>query len=329
MKVSKFSVLSFALMASLSVQAFADDNAALNSRDPIVAKVGSQSIRRSDVFDYIRMTSPRLAADPETLTKIFPKMVRDMTTRLATTKKAREQKLDQTVEVKKMKQECELGVLHQAYLFHGLKDSFPEEELKKEYDIYKKDFVVEDQIEAFHILSKSEKNAKDIVARLKTGEEFSKLAKESEDPGSKDKGGELGYLGKNDVPPEFSKALFDLKENEYTDAPIKTDFGFHVIKRGKLRKSEPGAYEKIKADLLPLRLVQKKVMERIQKAREDAKIEEFNIDGSPLSQTPAVLNLGGPSDNTSTSSSTPSASEDKKTAEDTVGAAVGELVGRK
>jgi len=322
-------------MASISVIALADDEPSLNSRDPVVAKVGSQSIRRSDVFDYIRMTSPRLATDPETLSKIFPKMVHDITTRFATTKKAREMKLDQTVEVKKMKQECELGVLHQAYLFHGLKDSFPEDELKKEYEIYKKDFVIEDQTQTTHILVKDESDAKDIIARLKQGEDFSALAKKSEDPGSREKGGDLGYIGKNDVPPEFSKALFALKDGEFTEAPVKSDFGFHIIKRGKTRKSDPAAYEKVKADLLPLRLIQKKVLERIQKAREDAKIEEFNIDGSPLSQTPPmIIKPEGTSSEEATStgaisgSSSSSSSEGNKF-EDTSGAATGAFVGRK
>jgi len=318
-------------MASISVIALADDEPSLNSRDPVVAKVGNQSIRRSDVFDYIRMTSPRLATDPETLSKIFPKMVHDITTRFATTKKAREMKLDQTVEVKKMKQECELGVLHQAYLFHGLKESFPEDELKKEYEIYKKDFVIEDQTQTTHILVKDENDAKDIIARLKQGEDFSTLAKKSEDPGSREKGGDLGYIGKNDVPAEFSKALFALKDGEFTDAPVKTDFGFHIIKRGKTRKSDPAAYEKVKADLLPLRLIQKKVLERIQKAREDAKIEEFNIDGSPLSQTPPMIikseeASSGAASTGEISGASPSGSDKL---EDTAGAAAGAFVGRK
>src|SRR5678816_854890 len=67
--------------------------------------------------------------------------------------------------------------------------------------------------------------------RAKAGEDFGKLAREmSEDPGSKDKGGDLGWVSKGDMVPQFEEALFALKKGEITAEPVRTPFGFHAVK---------------------------------------------------------------------------------------------------
>ncbi len=82
------------------------------------------------------------------------------------------------------------------------------------------------------------KKAEDIIKRLKNGEDFAKIAKEeSDDPGSKDKGGDLGFVQRGVFVPEFDKVLFDeLKDGEITPKPIKTQFGYHIIQRLESRE---------------------------------------------------------------------------------------------
>jgi len=88
------------------------------------------------------------------------------------------------------------------------------------------------QAHGAHILVTDEALAKTIIDELNKGGDFSALAaKYSTDPGSKDKGGDLGWVGKGQFVPEFEKALFDdLKVGELTQVPVKTQYGFHVIK---------------------------------------------------------------------------------------------------
>ncbi len=87
-----------------------------------------------------------------------------------------------------------------------------------------------DKVHCAHILVKTENEAKEILEDLKTGESFSELAKEHSMCPSKRNGGDLGDFGRGQMVKEFEKAAFDLKKNE-TSGPVKTEFGWHIIKR--------------------------------------------------------------------------------------------------
>ncbi|KIL30595.1 peptidylprolyl isomerase [Bacillus subtilis] len=86
------------------------------------------------------------------------------------------------------------------------------------------------EIKASHILVADEKTAKEVKAKLDKGDDFAKLAKEySKDPGSKDKGGNLGYFTKGKMVPEFDKVVFTMDVGKISE-PVKTQFGYHIIK---------------------------------------------------------------------------------------------------
>jgi peptidyl-prolyl cis-trans isomerase D len=116
-------------------------------------------------------------------------------------------------------------------------------DVEKYYTEHAKEFEAPRQVKASHVLarvgetggSEAEDKARDkiaeVIRRAKAGEDFGKLAKEvSEDPGSKDKGGELGWVSPGDMVPQFEQALFALKKGELTAEPVRTPFGFHAIK---------------------------------------------------------------------------------------------------
>jgi parvulin-like peptidyl-prolyl isomerase len=113
----------------------------------------------------------------------------------------------------------------------------------------KKNFNQPEKIEAAHILFKVEKPAQDAAARqkaekllgeLKAGADFKALAKKhSEDSSNKDKGGDLGAFAKGDMVPSFESAAWALKPGEYTQTPVKTDFGYHLILRGRTLPAGP------------------------------------------------------------------------------------------
>ncbi|KEO80973.1 foldase protein PrsA [Tumebacillus flagellatus] len=105
-----------------------------------------------------------------------------------------------------------------------------DQEIKDYYDKNKESLGTPEQVHARHILVKDEAKAKELYEKLKANPaDFEKLAKEnSEDPGSKDKGGDLGTFGKGAMVPEFETAAFAAKPNEIV-GPVKSEFGYHII----------------------------------------------------------------------------------------------------
>lgn len=106
------------------------------------------------------------------------------------------------------------------------------------------------EYKARHILVKTEGEAKDIIAQLDKGADFSKLAKtKSLDTGSGEKGGDLGWFSPSQMVPEFSKATAALKKGHYTKVPVKSQFGWHVIKLDDTRPVKPPSFDEIKQRL--------------------------------------------------------------------------------
>lgn len=131
------------------------------------------------------------------------------------------------------------------------------------------------QAHAAHILVTGEITATNVLKRLDAGEDFAALAKElSQDPGSKENGGDLGWVGKGNFVPEFEKAIFDdLKPGETTKTPVKTQYGFHIIKlfeRTQKPLIDPSKIDEMVAQQLDSTLQQKRydaVTAKIEEAR--------------------------------------------------------------
>lgn len=124
-----------------------------------------------------------------------------------------------------------------------------EDELKEYYEEHKDDFKELEQVKARHILVEDETAARDIEKELAEGADFAELAKaKSEDPGSKDKGGDLGYFGRGVMDPAFEKAAFSLKIGE-TSAPVKSSFGYHIIRVEDKKPEKTPAFEEVRKDV--------------------------------------------------------------------------------
>lgn len=117
------------------------------------------------------------------------------------------------------------------------KNPITDAEMKGEYERIRKE-LGEKEYRARHILVKTEEEARAITAKLKVGAKFEEMAKASDDPGSKDKGGDLDWATASTFVPEFSKAMSALKKGEVTDTPVKTQFGFHVIRLDDVRDTQ-------------------------------------------------------------------------------------------
>jgi peptidyl-prolyl cis-trans isomerase C len=111
-------------------------------------------------------------------------------------------------------------------------------DVQKEYDKFKAQ-AGGTEYKARHILVEKEDEAKAIVAQLKAGAKFDELAKKnSKDPGSAPNGGDLDFAGPGSYVPEFSQAMVALKKGEYTETPVKTQFGYHIIKLEDTRAAQ-------------------------------------------------------------------------------------------
>ena len=129
------------------------------------------------------------------------------------------------------------------------KNPISEADIKNAYEQYKKDLGAQ-EFNAKHILVASEQEAKDIIAELNKGGNFAKIAKDkSKDPGSKDKGGELGWFPANTMVKPFAEALTVLKKGSVSAAPVQTQFGWHVIKLEDTRPLQAPEFDKVKDDL--------------------------------------------------------------------------------
>ena len=146
------------------------------------------------------------------------------------------------------------------------------DKLQKFYDEAVKGLPPEEEAHARHILVPEEEEAKKIVARLKAGEDFAKLAKElSKDPGSGKEGGDLGWFGKGQMVPEFADAAFALKAGEVS-VPVKSQFGWHIIKLEEKRNKPLPPLAEVREELTRY-MMQKAQQEMIMKLRSEAKID--------------------------------------------------------
>ncbi|ABE50148.1 PpiC-type peptidyl-prolyl cis-trans isomerase [Methylobacillus flagellatus KT] len=152
------------------------------------------------------------------------------------------------------------------------KNPVSEADIKLAYEKYKQE-LGDKEYSARHILVSTEAEAKDIIAQLGKGGDFAKLAKEkSKDPGSQEKGGDLGWFSAAGMVKPFSDAVVKLQKGKYTTTPVQTQFGWHVIKLEDTRATQPPSYDDVK-DGLQKQLQQRNLEKLLTDLRSKAKIE--------------------------------------------------------
>ena len=164
------------------------------------------------------------------------------------------------------------GVLIGAYLNDYVKTHpVTEDQIKKEYEEIKAK-LGNKEYKARHILVEKEDDAKAIIAKLKKGEKIEDLAKDSKDPGSKDRGGDLGWANPASFVPPFSAAMTKLEKGKFTETPVKSDFGWHVIQLEDTRELKLPGIDEAKGQI-GQQLTQRMVQKHIDDLRAKAKVE--------------------------------------------------------
>jgi peptidyl-prolyl cis-trans isomerase C len=250
--------------------------------DPVVARVGDDEIHLSDISaaadglpaQYHNMSSQAL----------YPLLLDQAIDRNALVAYARAKGLDKDPAVQRQMQIAANQVLADELMRREVGPQLTENAIRARYDRDIANKPGEEEVHARHILVSSETEANKIIAELKKGADFTALAKaRSTDPGAA-QGGDLGFFKKGDMLPEFAEVAFALKPGQISDKPVKTQYGWHVIKVEERRSAPPPTYAEVH-DELRQQLIQEDVQKVLADARSGVKVEKFNADGSPIRAT--------------------------------------------
>jgi peptidyl-prolyl cis-trans isomerase C len=254
-------------------------------KDPVVATVNGQPIRLSEL-EIAQQALPQQYRNMP-LQAVFPALLDRIVDSKLVVQEGKKNKVTDDPAFKKRMAFVEDQVLQDFWIQREVARKVTQEKLQQRYEERLKSMPAEEEVHARHILVSTEDEAKAIIAELKKGAAFDKLAKEkSTDKASGAEGGDLGWFKKSDMVKEFADAAFALKKDELTETPVKTQFGYHVIKVEDRRKAPPPAFEEL-ADQLREEMAREAVTAQLDQLRSGAKIEKFNMDGSKVEAAPA------------------------------------------
>lgn len=186
---------------------------------------------------------------------------------------AQEAKIEETDEYKRQLVTAKEDLARKLFLEKKVEEKVTDEEIKKLYDEYVSKFESQKEVKAKHILVDTEDKAKEVIAKVKKGEDFVKLAQEY----SKDQV-DLGYFTKEMMVPEFSDAAFKMNKGEYSKKPVKTQFGYHVILVEDVRASKPLTLAEVEPQLKNM-VTQQAIANIFEELRNNAKVEKYTLEG--------------------------------------------------
>jgi peptidyl-prolyl cis-trans isomerase C len=247
-------------------------NGAPAPADPkeVVATVNGRQITRQDVLDSASDVPPQYLAQ---IDKLFPQLLNRLIGIQLIGAKGREQGLADDPEVKKLVKQAEEEAISRAYIQKVIDQKVNEEAIQKIYDADLKEHPPQIEIRASHILVKTEDEAKDIIKQLDGGADFATLAKDkSIDKGSGQNGGDLNWFTKETMVKEFSDAAFAMQRGDVSKVPVKSQFGWHIIKITDSRMQAPVPLEQRRDDIRKA-LSQEALHQEVQGLIGGAKIE--------------------------------------------------------
>jgi peptidyl-prolyl cis-trans isomerase C len=259
--------------------------------DPVVANVNGKEIHRS-ALEELKQRIPQLRQVPIEKVyaeeSVYSQLLDQIITGELILDQARKQKLEDDPKVKAAFKEAQNNILQQAWVAKKVDADITEAQIRARYDDLMKTAQPKEEVKARHILVDTEDAAKAVIADLKAGISFEEEAKaKTKDPSGKNNGGDLGYITKDETVPEFAEAAFKLKPGETTQAPVKTQFGWHVIKVEDRRMAPPPSYEEAKGSVRN-ELAQKDIQKIIEGLRASAIIKRFKADGTPMADSGKV-----------------------------------------
>ncbi len=281
MPFSKSRIFLVSTISLLVLSACNADDSKQASKLEAAATVNGKPISKLSV-DLIAKQSGGRADTPEARKAIVEQLAIQMLVADEAVKKG----LDKTPEFKEQVEVIKQSALANAYVADYFKNNpVSDSTLKAEYDKLSAE-AAGTEYKARHILVATEAEARDIIAQLKKdASAFEKLAREkSQDPGSRETGGDLGWFDLKSMVPEFSTAVSKLEKGKFTEQPVQTQFGYHVIVLEDSRAIKPPAFEDVKANLTK-HIQQQNLQKQLDELKAKAKIEI--VGATPAAKAPA------------------------------------------
>jgi peptidyl-prolyl cis-trans isomerase C len=277
-------VLPIAAGCSKDSSSSSSETQAPSAADPVVARVNGVDIRQSD----LALAEEDLGADMQSVSPDARRehLISYLADIIMVNQAAEKKKLADNPEFKRRLAFLRNKLLMGYELQEEAKAAINDEALQQTYNEAVKSVGGQEEVRARHILVESEDEAKALLDQIKGGADFATIAKEkSKDPGAAE-GGDLGYFTKDQMVPEFAEVAFKMYPGQLSN-PVKTQFGWHIIKVEDKRTKQPPEFDKVK-DQIEAYLARKSQSEFISKLRQSAKIERFDKpaeQGKPAGQS--------------------------------------------
>ncbi len=223
-----------------------------------------------DLPDEVRAAPPQM---------LYPLLLDQLIAGRAITAAARRAGLDRDEEVRARIRRAEEQELQQAWLSREIGDRVTPDSIRARYDREVASRPAEEEVRARHILVPTEAAARAALAEVQGGADFATVAQRlSTGPGARE-GGDLGFFRRGDMVPEFATAAFALQPGQVSAAPVRSPFGWHVIKVEERRAAAAPPFEEAQAAIRQ-QLIEAEVAAAVERARSAVQVERFNLDGS-------------------------------------------------
>ena len=247
--------------------------------DPVVAEIGGEKVLRSEVFNYISTLPEQIRQMP--LQTLFPLALDQVLNNRIIGIKAEQAKMEADPEVTKLLENAKGQIVRNVYVERELNKAISQKDLLKAYEKMLEGFEKVEEVRARHILVTDEAKAKEIIAKLDKGAKFEELTKESADAPTAQNGGDLGYFAKTEMVPEFAEAAFNIAPGSYSKEPVKTQFGWHVVKVEEKRQRPEPQFELVKPQL-EAQVRREQLNRMLEKWQKEASIKKYDINGEPV-----------------------------------------------
>lgn len=249
--------------------------------DPVVARVNGKEFHKSDLGRLLAQLPQQVQQMP--MEMIYPALIEQLVGQTLVADAGYKAGLQNSQAVKDELRRAEERAVQRAYMQQEVTKRITPATLDAAYQEYLKANPAQEEVRASHILVENEADAKAIIKDLgKKGADFAKIAKEkSKDAAAAEQGGDLGYFTKDAMVEPFAEAAFAMKAGEVSKEPVKTQFGWHVIKVQDKRMQPQPTLEEVKPQL-EQSLSRDIITALVDDLRAGAQVETFQLDGTPM-----------------------------------------------
>lgn len=272
-----------AAFCSLTISAAAIGQEASPGDIPVVATVDGTPVHRTELEAAARGLPDQMRQMPAQM--LYGMLLDRVIDFRLLANEAERQSMGDDPAVESALAQARAAVLREFLVQQTIEKGLTEDKLRARYEAKKaEDGFAREEVHARHILVPSEDEAKAVIEQLQGGADFAAVAQEHSVGPSAPAGGDLGFISRDQVVPEFAEAAFALAAGETSTAPVQTQFGWHVIDVLERRNVEP-SYDET-APQLRQELAREIVTALVEDLRSAAAIERFNMDGSPMQEEP-------------------------------------------